>query len=430
VYGGRTSHFDDILDEIFKSVGENLTINVDYIEKILKWDHKIEDSALILLNDLSNLQYLNSHAKLVNQSPKTLKFVIYCKNNDNLLESSSLKFYQSDSPEISSFEYFIVNDNSTISLKTFDYFTANSCNQKLLKTLNFFNKTTQKWKEPLKDYKNFENFNGCMLTVTDEYNVYLHITKYNSEIIKCFKPGESDELCLSLFFDIMSRPDVGFRGITYEIFEILGKHGNFITNYQFSDNSYVITKTRQIIYQVITIYRAGQYEEFFINTHMSTMFFDISVGIFVSPPEFYTNFEKLLLPFDDTTWILLLAIFSTTAIFIFVMKLMPEKLRISFYGDNILSPGLNSTQIFFGISLTKLPTKSTSRFILIVFVLFCLILRSCYQSKMFDFITSDMRKPLPRTLEEVIEHGYTIVLLDYSTLYQNLYDEVRRRSRR
>jgi hypothetical protein len=356
--------------------------------------------------------------------------VIYCRSCVDLLEASSLEYYETDLSEFLSFEYFIVNENSTISLKTFDYFTNDSCNQKTLKTLNVFNKSTKKWNKTLKDNRNFENFNGCMLTVTDEYNVYLHLSKYNSEFIKCFNPSESAEFCLSRFFEIMSRPDVEFRGITYEIFETLAKRGNFVTNYQFSDNGYVITKTNQIIYQEIKIYKAGQYQEFIETTHMSTMFFDISVDIYVSPPEFYTNFEKLLLPFDDTTWILLMSIFISTTIFIFIMKLMPETFRTLFYGDGIHTPGLNATQIFFGIGLTKLPTRSTSRFILIIFVMFCLILRSCYQSKMFDFITSDMRKPLPRTIEEVIEHGYTIVLLDYSTLYHHLYNEVRMRSRR
>ncbi|KAL7015192.1 hypothetical protein ACKWTF_016332 [Chironomus riparius] len=429
VYGRRTRHFDDILDEFLRLNSENFLKNVQHVENVFNWNHKFEDSAVILLHELEDLRYLNAYAKFTNQLPKTLKFLIYCQNDGNLLEASKLQFYKSDSPDISSFEFFIVNENSTIELKTFDYFMDNACNQRSIRILNSFNKTTENWTKKLKNYRNFENFNGCMLTCTDEYNVYLHLDRNNSELIKCVKSDELKNPCFNLFLNILSNSNIGYRGITYEIFEILGKLGNFTTNYQFSDNNYIISKSKTIIYQAITIFKVGQFKELSENTHMSSIFFDIPVGIFISPPEFYTNFEKLLLPFDAMTWIFLGIMFITTTTFLAVMRLMPVTLRNIFYGEGIQTPGLNVIKIFFGIGQTKLPNESILRFFLILFVMFCLIMRTCYQSKMFDFITSDMRKPPPKTLEEVIEHGYTIVLLDYSALYHTLYNEVRMISR-
>jgi len=424
IYGESTRHLDDVLDGILGFVGKNFTKTVKHVESIFKWNHKIEDSAVVLFYNLDHLIYFNSHVNLLNLPPKIFRFVIYCEICDDF-EIPGYKYYDTDLPHISELEYFVVNENSSIHFKAFNYFMENSCNQKKFKTLNIFNKTSQKWKENFQNYKNFENFNGCMLTCTDEFDVYLHLNKYNSELIKCVTSTESFEFCLNLFIDIMSRPGVGVRGITYEIFEALSKRANFTANYQFSASSFVIPRTEYIINQKITIYRVGLYKEHVESTQMSTTFFDIQIGIFMSPTELYTNFEKLLLPFDDTTWIFLVAIFSTAAIFTFVMKFMPKNIRRIFYGRGIKTPGLNVIQIFFGIGQTHLPNESLLRFILIFFVLFCLIMRTCYQSKMFDFITSDMRKPPPKTLEDVIEQGYTVVLLDYSALYQSLYNEVR-----
>lgn len=39
---------------------------------------------------------------------------------------------------------------------------------------------------------------------------------------------------------------------------------------------------------------------------------------------------------------------------------------------------------------------------------------------MFDFITSDMRKPTPNSLKELIDREYTIVLVDNRDVMYNL----------
>jgi hypothetical protein len=49
---------------------------------------------------------------------------------------------------------------------------------------------------------------------------------------------------------------------------------------------------------------------------------------------------------------------------------------------------------------------------------------------MFDFITSDMRKPPPRTLDEVIEQGYTIVLDNNTVINEILFREIQKRDKR
>lgn len=71
--------------------------------------------------------------------------------------------------------------------------------------------------------------------------------------------------------------------------------------------------------------------------------------------------------------------------------------------------GFNAMGQFFGIGQTKLPREFFSRCILLLFIWFCLMFRTCYQSMMFEFITSDMRKPTPETFEDLVKYNYTIV---------------------
>lgn len=108
----------------------------------------------------------------------------------------------------------------------------------------------------------------------------------------------------------------------------------------------------------------------------------------------------------------LLITFSIAAFVIFIMRFKSNKSQEFIFGKGIKTPGLNVVRIFFGIGQNQLPQESTLRFIFIFFVLFCLI----------EFITSNMRKEPPKTLEEVIDRGYTIVFqsMDQSTYQNNL----------
>jgi hypothetical protein len=78
----------------------------------------------------------------------------------------------------------------------------------------------------------------------------------------------------------------------------------------------------------------------------------------------------------------------------------------------IINPAHNVIRIFFGIGQTQLPRKNFSRFILMLFIWFCLIFRTCWQSMMFELMTTDMRKPMPESVEDLREMNYTIVILN------------------
>ncbi|KAG5668712.1 hypothetical protein PVAND_016640 [Polypedilum vanderplanki] len=100
----------------------------------------------------------------------------------------------------------------------------------------------------------------------------------------------------------------------------------------------------------------------------------------------------------------------------------------SIFQKNILDnkqPGYNALGAFFGVSILELPRESLSRYILIIYIWFCLIIRTCWQSMMFEFMTSDMRKPLPETLDDLRELNYTIVIQDsFLFIYTSILEEL------
>jgi hypothetical protein len=57
----------------------------------------------------------------------------------------------------------------------------------------------------------------------------------------------------------------------------------------------------------------------------------------------------------------------------------------------------------------RLPAENFPRILLMFFLYMCLVFRTLYQSCMYELTTTDMRKPLPMTFEDLHERNYTIM---------------------
>lgn len=58
----------------------------------------------------------------------------------------------------------------------------------------------------------------------------------------------------------------------------------------------------------------------------------------------------------------------------------------------------------------KLPGRNFARFILMLFVLFSLVMRTAYQGKQFEFIQKEMRKKNVQTIDELVKLNYTLTV--------------------
>ena len=160
---------------------------------------------------------------------------------------------------------------------------------------------------------------------------------------------------------------------------------------------------------------------------MTNAFTDFKCHVYVTPADAYTPYEKLLLPFDTETWILLLVTFAMTILIILIINRLSKRMQDVVYGRQIETPIWNVTSIFFGVSQTKLPTENFSRFILTLFIVFCLIFRTCFQSKSFEFMTSEPRRAPPKTQKDLIDRNYTMMVLNetegdvYNTTRPQMY---------
>jgi len=136
----------------------------------------------------------------------------------------------------------------------------------------------------------------------------------------------------------------------------------------------------------------------------------------VTRGEKFTPMEKLVKPFDLATWITLIVTLIIALIVISILKVLPKFIYNFVCGSNNNDPILGLTEIFFGIGLIQTPGRNFSRFMFMMFTILCLIIRTAYQSKMYDFLQYDVKQPIANSIQEVIDKQIPVKYMDFTVL--------------
>jgi hypothetical protein len=353
-------------------------VNIIHIPKSDKEHISVLTSAIILTENFEDINEFNMKAVLINDFAEKLKFIVVSENSSENITLQH-KVLNSFEGYIIQFEFFLANKPTTIELSTFEYFPRDTCtvNQTLLNT---FNKETQKWVKILKFEEKFIDFNNCEMPI--------EIWDFGS-LIAYYSNNE-------------------LKGLNKDVGDILGKEGNFKPIYVREENfNETSMSKRNFLFDL----RIGYYSiHNFRCCHITKTFQQCEEYFIIPQSEAYNSYEKLIMPFDDTTWYLLILTFSLAFIVIFIARYTSQSVRNRIFGTGIHSPAFNVVGAFFGIGQVRLPVETVPRFILTVFIFFCLIIRTAYQGVLFDMMTKDMRKPLPKTIADLYTKNFTIVV--------------------
>ena len=377
-------------------------------------------SAIFFMEDIEDFEVFEDSYNLLRYQNQPMKYVIFAPNLTYtqlethwlLVRVRELTVFASS---IFHHSYFVTNDNEeTITLSTVEWFSPKACNHAHLTKLNTFDKKSMKWTSRLKNYEKFLQYHGCEL------------------VLMLPVPSRGTDVFYVSGYALIHKNQKSFsiHGISTIIFKIASVVNSFKDIYQpvhiSQYNSYLI-KPHQIHF--IFLNETIRIPQIFLHVdstnavgtkaRITNVFVDLSSRIVVTPAEPYTPYEKLFLPFDLETWILLVLTFFVTCFVIFIINRLPKSTQQLVYGQKIQNALWNVVSIFFGISQTLLPNENFPRFILTLFIIFCLIFRTCYQNKLFEFMTSEPRRPPPRTTEELIEMNYSV----YAMIYHNMIHE-------
>jgi len=71
-------------------------------------------------------------------------------------------------------------------------------------------------------------------------------------------------------------------------------------------------------------------------------------------------------------------------------------------GRDVHAPTVNLFAAFFGLGQTRLPGRNFARFLLMLYILWCLIIRTGYQGVLYDLLKGDGRKPQNMQLDDFV----------------------------
>ena len=285
----------------------------------------------------------------------------------------------------STYESFLIEKIDQISLNTMTMFTEKKCRAEQLVEINRFSRMERKWTTEKFFMPRIENFHGCELFIGlwpfRERGLPILSVTAEKNGTKAADGAAFDmivTLSTPLNFTLSHKKVLSYEeSKTYDF--TIGANALELTLDPYSPSSDPIYSTSDI---------------------------------YVVPPgELYTSWEKLFLPFDWATWMLLGITFATAFLIILLIKVSKSRSIYDFMiGSTMTAPSLNVVAIFMGIGQTLLPQRNVSRFMLMCFILFSLIMRTAYQGKYFEFLTSDMsRKPM-QTIEELKDKDFTAIV--------------------
>jgi hypothetical protein len=260
----------------------------------------------------------------------------------------------------------IYKDENRLSLWTQVW--SEKCHITTLKQINEFNMNALEWKEELKVGEKFRKLDSCML---DVFSFGPNAEKEENEMLEPQR----------------------------KLMQIIGERLKF-------SKSYVRGPDAESDFKIGIYMDLDTKME--IATAVTSPFTVGRLQFVITEAEPYKPYEKILLPFDELTWYLLVVTFGIAFGVIFAVSLMRKRWSNVVYGEGVRRPAYNVLGTFFGIAQPRLPRTFFARSLLIQFIWFSLIFRTAYQGVFFELFTTDMRKPQPRTLNELIERNYTI----------------------
>jgi len=134
----------------------------------------------------------------------------------------------------------------------------------------------------------------------------------------------------------------------------------------------------------------------------------------------YTPFHKLLRPFHNFVWICILMVLMACVIVILILLFLPRKFKSFVYGENVTTPFLNVIIAMYGGAQTILPKFNFARSLLMMFLLFCLVLRSLYQGSLFKFLQANDNQPEVASIDEMAENDFKFYMIpSYDDMTRN-----------
>lgn len=144
-----------------------------------------------------------------------------------------------------------------------------------------------------------------------------------------------------------------------------------------------------------------------LNYFDASSFYITDKIVFTVPPgRELTSFELLILPFKSTVWALWCIYFVVGFLVIIVIQSRSKAVQNYVFGSEVKTPLINLFIGFVGGVQSVLPKANFPRFLLMVFLLYSLVIRTVYQGAYYRILRSDRHHKEVETIEQMIREDY------------------------
>ena len=349
-----------------KSVVESLLKIKNEITPIKVHQFVIENHEEIRLN-ASSIVIFDSLQNFKETAPKIVWVTRNSSRDNHLVYAPNLTAFDiltniKDGFLIDHVSFLLNETKKSIELATSFMFTQHACRQNQIFTINKFDSKNMKWTTSEFYPKKYENLFGC------DFAVFL------------FELEEKDKLIETVLTSLNGSAKFSTHPTTFpDSFDI--RNGLL----QISDE-----KT----YKSAITYPVG-----------------MMVCTFLVPPgEPYSDLQRMFMMFDSATWIWIGITLSIGLVTIQIVNFAPKFVQNFVFGRNIQTPTLNLLSVFLTGGQIKLPRRNFARFVLILFIIWSLIIRTCHQSMYFELMQADLRKPTIQTFDELFGSNLTFYI--------------------
>jgi hypothetical protein len=334
------------------------------------------DAPSILLFDSAE-HYFNKFENITWKSKDRVWYnhLVYAPKKDKL---DVIEHFAAENLDVENQNYLKIVNETTVDIVTSCKFAPGKCNIVQFKTINQFSTDTMMWQNKTFFPERYQNFYNCSLKV-----------------------GYQKESSSSA---------------SREILNLLAGHLNFhllrveVTSLRHTAEKFDLVEIST--FQAIRDHESSKFS--------SSLFTDY-VTFTVPDGEPYTQFEKMFLMFDKGTWICIGSTLVAALVVIQLISFMSIKVQNFIFGQENQTPTLSMVDIFLNGGQNKVPGTNFARYLLIVFVAWTLIIRTCYQSKLYKNLQQDMRRPKIQTVDELNEQNFTLL---YTLEEANYFDEI------
>jgi len=377
--------FNDEIDAIVRS-SEEATIF-----EILRGDHGCVFNCILLFDTLEMMQEHFNNEKMA-----AMKIGIYYIRNTTFDElKRHLGINHKVNVEARSVYILYNNGYNSIDLVVLMQFTFENekFHPKCLVTMNQFSIANLSWQQPLQKIEIITDLQGyganfMSLTVFDGVTVDSGKHKFTIK--------QGDHILSGYFIHIIEElAKIGNFKAKYdniESFEEYNKQFNVYIPQAMDPNSTLNYQDSALKMKKKRITIPLIYKE---------LYFAIPIG------ERFTELEILFLAFDTATWLMILLTLLVSFIVVAFIGFTSQNMRNCVFGENVSTPSLNILAAFFGIPQAVLPGRNFARFLLMAFVMWSLLIRTCYVGVLFEYLKGDGRKAPIKSIDEMLDRNFT-----------------------